>query len=61
MMSDSRLNSRISVPIFKTGFTLRPYPSAISGLLQDLKRTMPKAKTAKPEEFIDNRLLRELD
>ena len=32
-----------------------------SGLLQDLERTTPKAKTAKPEELIDNRLVREMD
>jgi hypothetical protein len=30
-------------------------------LLQDLERTVPKAKGAKPEEFIDSRLVRELD
>jgi len=27
-------------------------------LLQDLERTVPKAKGAKPEEFIDSRFLR---
>jgi len=45
----------------KTGFTVPPYPAGIPGLLQDLERTMPKAKNAKPEDFIDNRLVRELD
>ena len=45
----------------KTGFTVPPYPAGIPGLLQDLERTMPKAKGAKPEDFIDNRLVRELD
>lgn len=45
----------------KNGFTVPPYPAGIPGLLQDLERTMPKAKTAKPEEFIDNRLVREMD
>ncbi|MGZ9263046.1 MAG: ABC transporter substrate-binding protein, partial [Candidatus Binatia bacterium] len=45
----------------KTGFTVPPYPAGIPGLLQDLERTMPKAKGAKPEEFIDNRLVREMD
>ena len=45
----------------KTGFTVPPYPAGILGLLQDLERTMPKAKNAKPEDFIDNRLVRELD
>ena len=45
----------------KNGFTVPPYPAGIPGLLQDLERTMPKAKTAKPEDFIDNRLVREMD
>jgi len=47
--------------IIKTGFTVPPYPAGIPGLLQDLERTMPKAKGAKPEDFIDNRLVREID
>jgi NitT/TauT family transport system substrate-binding protein len=45
----------------KNGFAVPPYPSGIAALLQDLERTTPKAKTAKPEEFFDNRLVRELD
>ena len=45
----------------KSGFTVPPYPAGIPALLQDLERTMPKAKGAKPEDFIDNRLVRELD
>ena len=45
----------------RTGFTVPPYPAGIPGLLQDLERTMPKAKGAKPEDFVDNRLVRELD
>ncbi|MGE5218081.1 MAG: ABC transporter substrate-binding protein [Chloroflexota bacterium] len=47
--------------IIKSGFSVPPYPAGISGLLQDLERTMPKAKSAKPEDFIDNRFVRELD
>ncbi|HEY7715825.1 MAG TPA: ABC transporter substrate-binding protein [Candidatus Binatia bacterium] len=47
--------------IIKSGFTVPPYPAGIPGLLQDLERTVPKAKGAKPEEFIDSRLVRELD
>ena len=35
----------------KNGFAVPPYPAGIPGLLQDLERTMPKAKTAKPEDF----------
>ncbi len=45
----------------KSGFTVPPYPAGIPALLQDLERTMPKAKGAKPDDFIDNRLVRELD
>jgi NitT/TauT family transport system substrate-binding protein len=45
----------------KNGFTVPPYPAGIPGLLQDLERTMPRAKSAKPEEFFDSRLVRELD
>jgi ABC-type nitrate/sulfonate/bicarbonate transport system substrate-binding protein len=45
----------------RNGFNVPPYPAGISDLLQDLERTMPKAKSAKPEEFFDNHLVRELD
>ena len=45
----------------KNGFTVPPYPAGIPGLIQDLERTMPKAKGAKPDDFVDNRLVRELD
>jgi NitT/TauT family transport system substrate-binding protein len=47
--------------IIKSGFTVPPYPAGISDLLQDLERTVPKAKGAKPEDFIDSRFVRELD
>jgi NitT/TauT family transport system substrate-binding protein len=47
--------------IIKSGFTVPPYPTGVPGLLQDLERTMPKAKGAKAEEFVDSRLVRELD
>lgn len=47
--------------IIKSGFTVPPYPSGVAGLLQELERTTPKAKTAKPEEFFDSHLVRELD
>jgi NitT/TauT family transport system substrate-binding protein len=42
---------------------LPPYPSVegVSTLLKTLEKTQPKARTAKPEDFIDSRLVRELD
>jgi NitT/TauT family transport system substrate-binding protein len=45
----------------KTGFTVPPYPAGIASLLQDMEKTSPKAKGAKPEDFTDSRLVRELD
>ncbi len=45
----------------KTGFSVPPYPAGIASLLQDLEKTQPKAKGAKPEDFTDARLVRELD
>jgi ABC-type nitrate/sulfonate/bicarbonate transport system substrate-binding protein len=40
-----------------------PYPTAegVGVLLKTLEKTQPKARTAKPEDFIDGRLVRELD
>ena len=47
----------------KSNFSLPPYPSVpgIASLLQGLEKQNPKAKVAKPEEFADSRLVRELD
>jgi NitT/TauT family transport system substrate-binding protein len=47
----------------KSNFSLPPYPSVpgIASLLQGLEKQNPKAKGAKPEEFADSRLVRELD
>jgi hypothetical protein len=45
----------------KTGFSVPPYPAGIASLLQELEKTSPKAKSAKPEDFTDSRLVRELD
>jgi len=44
-------------------FSIPPYPSTrgIANLLQDLEKTNPKARGAKPEDFSDSRLVRELD
>ena len=47
--------------IIKTGFSIPPYPAGIASLLQDLEKQNPKAKGANPEDFTDNRLVRELD
>ena len=47
--------------IIKSGFTIPPYPAGIANLLQDLERQNPKAKGAKPDDFADSRLIRELD
>lgn len=47
--------------IVKNGFTFPPYPAGIPGLMQDLEKQFPKVKAAKPEDFIDARLVRELD
>jgi len=43
--------------------TIPPYPTAegVGVLLKTLEKTQPKARTVKPEEFIDARLVRELD
>ena len=45
----------------KTGFNVPPYPAGIASLLQELEKQFPKAKSAKPEDFADSRLVRELD
>ncbi|HEY7163994.1 MAG TPA: ABC transporter substrate-binding protein [Candidatus Binatia bacterium] len=47
----------------KTNFAIPPYPSipGIKSLLQGLEQSNPKAKGAKPEEFADSRIVRELD
>jgi NitT/TauT family transport system substrate-binding protein len=44
-------------------FSIPPYPSiqGIAALLQGLEKQNPKARGAKPEEFSDSRLVRELD
>jgi NitT/TauT family transport system substrate-binding protein len=47
--------------IIKTGFSIPPYPAGIAGLLEGLDKQFPKAKTAKPEDFTDSHLVRELD
>ena len=47
----------------KSNFSIPPYPSipGIASLIQGLEKQNPKAKGAKPEDFADSRLMRELD
>jgi NitT/TauT family transport system substrate-binding protein len=47
--------------VIKNGFNVPPYPAGIANLLLELEKNVPKAKTAKPEEFADSRLVKELD
>ena len=47
--------------VIKNGFNVPPYPAGIQSLLLELEKTVPKAKTAKPEEFADSRLIKELE
>jgi ABC-type nitrate/sulfonate/bicarbonate transport system substrate-binding protein len=49
--------------IIKQNFVVAPYP-AVAGMglfLDSAKKTNPKAAAAKPEDFVDGRLVRELD
>ena len=47
----------------KSNFAFPPYPSipGIASLIQGLEKQNPKAKGAKPEEFADSRLVKEID
>jgi hypothetical protein len=47
--------------IIKNGFTVPPYPAGIPRLLQELEKPFPKARGARPEDFVDSRFVRELD
>ena len=49
--------------IITSNFVIPPYPSlpGIASLIQGLEKTNPKAKGAKPEDFADSRIVRELD
>jgi ABC-type nitrate/sulfonate/bicarbonate transport system substrate-binding protein len=47
--------------VIKNGFNIPPYPAGIANLLLEIEKNVPKAKTAKPEEFFDSRLVKELD
>ena len=47
----------------RSNFAIPPYPSiaGVASLIQELEKQNPKAKGAKPEDFADSRLMRELD
>ena len=49
--------------VIKSNFSIPPYPSTrgIASLLQGLEKQNPRAKNAKPDDFADSRLIRELD
>ena len=49
--------------IVKSNFAIPPYPSlsGIASLIQVVEKTNPKAKGAKPEDFADGRLVREIE
>jgi NitT/TauT family transport system substrate-binding protein len=47
--------------VIRSGFSCPPYPAGIAGLLQTLEAQSPKAKGAKPDDFVDSRFVRELD
>jgi ABC-type nitrate/sulfonate/bicarbonate transport system substrate-binding protein len=59
--SDQELLEETYELSIKTGFNVPPYPAGVASLLQELEKTSPKAKGAKPEDFADSRLVRELD
>ena len=49
--------------IVKQNFSLPPYPAipGIATILKSVEARNPKAKTVKPEDFVDMRLIQELD
>jgi len=49
--------------IIKNNFVVPPYPSVpgVASLLKGLEQSNPKAKTSKPEEHADGRIVRELE
>jgi ABC-type nitrate/sulfonate/bicarbonate transport system substrate-binding protein len=42
-------------------FNVPPYPAGIQALIQGLESQFPKARSAKPEDFTDSHLVRELE
>jgi hypothetical protein len=49
--------------IVKQNFVLPPYPAlpGLTTILKAVEARNPKAKTAKPEDFVDSTLVQELD
>jgi NitT/TauT family transport system substrate-binding protein len=47
--------------VIKSVFNFPPYPAGVPALLQEVEKQNPKAKNAKPEDFVDARFVRELD
>lgn len=45
----------------KNVFNFPPYPTGVPALLQEIEKQYPKARGAKPEEFVDAHFVRELD
>jgi NitT/TauT family transport system substrate-binding protein len=47
--------------VIKNIFNFPPYPAGVPALLQEVEKQYPKARGAKPEEFVDAHFVRELD
>ena len=47
--------------VLKSGMDFPPYPAGIANVLLGIEDQIPKAKGANPEDFVDSRLVRELD
>lgn len=47
--------------VIKSVFNFPPYPAGVPALLQEVEKQYPKAKNAKPEDFVDAHFVRELD
>jgi hypothetical protein len=47
--------------ILKDGLDFPPYPAGIANLLLGIQDRNPKAKGANPADFVDSRLVKELD
>ena len=50
-----------SVAMMRFPQTQYPNPEGIKNILEPLAQTDPKAKAAKPEDFVDMRFIKDLD